>query len=645
MTDSPPLGHVLAFGRFRLDRQQRLLWAGDQIQPLEPKVFETLLVLVEARGRLVPKDELLTRVWPDTFVEEGSLPRNVSTLRKGLGEGGDTAPFIETIAKRGYRFVAEIRTLDASELSAHAPLEPAPAPSLPEPARTGARLRRWAAALLVVAIGGAGIWSLASSRARAALTAGSVRSIAVLPLRNLSGESQEYFSDGITEELITTLAQIRSLRVISRTSVMRFKHSDVPLSQIARELGVDAVIEGSIQRSGDRVRVTAQLIDTRTDTHLWARAYDERLADVLNVQSNVAREIADQVERRLFPSTSSSEASPTPTLRSVEPAVYEQVLRGRFFLNRNTRTDVLKAIELLEGAVAQDPSYAPAYSTLAAAYNSLGSVFVAGEPPASARLSAIRAALHAIELDPESADAYAELGTTSLRELDWAQASRALRKAIALSPSCLPAHLSYSSYLASRGEFAQAVDQARRALELDPISVRARHNLAWMLYFNREYPSAIDHLQTALDIDPSYLMARWRLGQVYIVNGQFDEAARELERAASEGARGAAILGMLAMAYGGEGVRTKAQRIVEELEKRRATDTVPPAALFLAYLGAGEANKAVGALERVFETHDNYAIYIGVDPLLDSLRGNARFEKLRLRVAAGATGLSSAESN
>ena len=641
MTDSAPLGEVLAFGRFRLDRRQRLLWAGDQLQPLEPKVLETLLVLVEARGRLVPKDEFLTRVWPDTFVEEGSLPRNVSTLRKVLGEG-----FIETIAKRGYRFVGEVRTLDTLEPSAEVPLQQAPAAPLPVPARNGARLRTWAwaAALLAVSIG-AGIWSLASSRARAATTAGAVRSIAVLPLRNLSGESQEYFSDGITEELITTLAQIRSLRVISRTSIMRYKHSDVPLQQIARELGVDAVIEGSIQRTDDRVRVTAQLIEAKTDTHLWARAYDERLTDVLNVQANLAREIASQVQRRLSPSASASEASPTPPLRPVEPAVYEQVLLGRFFLNRMTRADVVKAIELLEGAVAKDSSYAPAYSALAEAYNNLGSVFVAGAAPASARLSAIRAALHAIELDPYSADAYAALGTTSLRELDWAQASSALHKAIELSPSCVAAHLSYSNYLVSRGELAKAVDEARRAMVLDPMSARTRHNLAWMLYFNREYPSAIEQLQTALDMDPSYVMARWRLGQVYIVNGQSRDAVRELERAASEGDRGPAILGILAMAYGGQGLTTKARRIVAGLEKHPATDTVPPAALFTAYLGVGETNKAIDALERVLETHDNYAIYVGVDPLLDSLRGNARFEKLRLRVAADATGVPSAEIN
>src|SRR5262245_16382880 len=374
---------------------------------------------------------------------------------------------------------------------------------------------------------------------------------------------------------------------------MRYKHSDVPLRQIARELGVDAVIEGSIQRTGDRVRVTAQLIDARTDTHLWARAYDERLADVLNVQSNLAREIAGQVQQRLSPSASASEAYRTPPLRSVEPAVYEQVLLGRFFLHRTTRADVVKGIELLEGAAAKDPSYAPAYSALAAAYNSLGSVFVAGAPPANARLSAIRAALHAIELDPYSADAYAALGTTSLRELDWVQASKALRKAIELSPSSATAHLSYSNYLVSRGEFAKAVDEARQAMVLDPMSVGARHQLAWMLYFNREYASAIEHLKTALDIHSSLQMVRWPLGQVYLVTGQFAEAARELERAASEGARGPAILGQLAMAYDGQGLRTKAQGILEELQKRSATETVPPTALFTAYMGSGEVNKAV----------------------------------------------------
>jgi TolB-like protein/DNA-binding winged helix-turn-helix (wHTH) protein/Tfp pilus assembly protein PilF len=632
MTDSPPLCEVLAFGRFRLDRSQRLLWAGDQVQPLEPKVFETLLALVEARGRLVSKEELLARVWPDTFVEEGSLTRNVSTLRKVLGEGADAPRFIETIPKRGYRFVAEVGTPDASDAATVAPLETGPAPLLPGSPRGGSRARAWAlAAIVLVVAAGASIWSVAFLRARATTAAGTVRSVAVLPLRNLSG--QEFFSDGITEELITALAQIQSLKVISRTSIMRYKHSEAPLQQIARELGVDAVIEGSIQRIGDRVRVTAQLIDARTDTHLWAGTYDERLADVLSVQSNVAREIADRVRVRLPPGETK--------VQSVDPSAYEQVLLGRFFHDRMTRSDVLKAIGLLEGAVAKDSRYAPAYAALAAAYNSLGSVFVAGEPPASARLSAIRAAVHAIELDPNSADAYAALGETSLRELDWVQASGALHKAIELCPSCVQAHLSYSSYLVSRGQLAEAINEARRAVSLDPASVSVRHNLAWMLYFNREYPAAIQHLRTALDMDPSYVMARWRLGQVHIANGQFGEAAHELERAASEGLRAPAILGLLAIAYGRQGLSVKVRRIIEELERRSATDTVPPAALFTAYLGTGDMNKAVEALERVVETRDNYAIYIGVDPLLDPLRGNARFERLRLRVAAGATALSS----
>ena len=630
MTDSSPLGKVLMFGRFRLDRGQRLLWAGEQIRPLEPKVFDTLLALVEAQGRLMSKEELLARVWPDTFVEEGSLARNISTLRKLLGEGTDRGRFIETIPRRGYRFVAKVRTADELDTSAVPPLETARAPLLSEmPAHAGARARVWAwGAILLAVATGVGTWYLTASHARASRAAAPVRSIAVLPLRNLSDESQEYFSDGITEELITTLAQIRTLRVISRTSIMRYKHSERSLQEIARDLGVDAVLEGSIQLTGDRVRVTAQLIDARTDTHLWARTYDERFADAFTLQSNVAMAIADQVQVRLSPDGTNS--------RSVDSAVYDQVLRARFLLNRSTRTDVLKAIELLEGAVAKDASYAPGYAALAAAYNRFGSVFVAGAPPASARLSAVRAAAHAIELDPNSADAYAALGATSLRELDWAQASSALQKAIALCPSCVQAHVSYSSYLVSRGEFAKAVDEARLSVALDPMSVEARHNLAWMLYFNREYPSAIQHLRTTLEMDPSYVMARWRLGQVHVVNGQLEEAARELERALSDGMRAPAILGMLADAYGRQGAPSRARRILEELEKRSATETVPPGALFLAYLGAGQLEQAIAALERVFETRDNYAIYICVDPLLDPLRGNGRFEELRLRVAAGA---------
>ena len=456
--------------------------------------------------------------------------------------------------------------------------------------------------------------------------------LAVLPFTSLDGET--YFADGITEEVITELARLRTrqLRVIARTSVMSYKDTNKSPSQIGRELGVAYVLMGSVRRSTGKLRIAVQLVSTADNRYVWAQSYDRPLADALDVQRELARSVAAQT--RL---TVTSEESPQPKpARPVDPAVHEQVLMGRYFLIRFTRQDAMKAIELFQAAVSKDPNYAAAYAGLADAYNSLGSVFTAGTPPANARLSAIRAATRATQLDSEMAEAYAALGYTNLHELDWAQAENALRRALQLNPNYAPAHTTYASYLVARGQRSEAVEEARLALALDPVSVGARHTLAWMLYFNRDYDAAIQELQTTLQMDPSYAFGRWRLGQVEIVARRFDDAARELERAAIDGQRAPAILGLLAMAYGEQGRRIAAQRLVDELKARSASETVPPGAIALAYIGVGDTANAITSLQEVYASRDNYAIYISVDPLMDPLRRDPRFQALSRRVDSGA---------
>jgi DNA-binding winged helix-turn-helix (wHTH) protein/tetratricopeptide (TPR) repeat protein len=314
---------------------------------------------------------------------------------------------------------------------------------------------------------------------------------------------------------------------------------------------------------------------------------------------------------------------------------HQKVELGRFFLNKFSATDVQRAIEHFEAATREDPGYARAYAGLAEAYNQLGTVFIAGKPPANVRLLALRAAIRAIELDPTLAEAYAALGYTTLHEMDWSRAEAALRRAIELNPRNMPAHQSYASYLVAQGQFGDAITEARRCVELEPASVRARQILAWMLYFDRHYDAALEELHTVVQMDPTFALAHFRIGQVRLVTRRYDEAIPELETAVDLTHRAPAALGLLAMAYGGRGDRAEAQAIVDDLERRSATEHVPAGAVLLAYIGIDDKDRAIDALARGYAERDNYEINIASDPLMDPLRNDPRFEAICQQVMRG----------
>lgn len=314
----------------------------------------------------------------------------------------------------------------------------------------------------------------------------------------------------------------------------------------------------------------------------------------------------------------------------------KEVQLGRFFLDKVSARDAQTAIEHFEAATREDARSAAAYAGLAEAYNQLGSVFIAAEPPANVRLLALRAAMHAIELDPKLAEAYAVLGYTTMHEMDWTRAERALQRAIALNPRNMPAHQAYASYLVARRRFGEAIEEARRCVDLEPASVRARHAFAWALYFNRQHADAIRELRTVLQMNPTYAHAHFRLGQVLIVTRQWDEAISELQTAVELTHRAPAPLGLLAMAYGGRGDHLDAQRLVEELEQRSATEHIPPGATLLAYIGSDDKARAIDAVATSYADRDNYVINIAADPLMDPLRNEPRFEALCQQVMRGA---------
>ena len=322
---------------------------------------------------------------------------------------------------------------------------------------------------------------------------------------------------------------------------------------------------------------------------------------------------------------------------AADASTSQEVALGRYFLNKMTNADTLIAIEHFEAAARTNPPYAPAFAALADAYTQLGGVFVSVKPPVNVRLLARRAAMRAIELDPNLAEGHAALGNAVLPELEWKSAEASLRRAIDLKPDLARAHLTYASYLVAQRRFADAIAEARRAVDLEPTSVRARHGFAWMLYFDRQYDAAILELRTILQMDRTFAWAQWRLGQVLLVAGRCDEALPALQTSVEMTDGSTATLGLLAMAHGCLGQRTEAREILHQLEERSITQNVPPGALLLGYLAVGASSKALDLLERIYTDRDGYAVYVTADPLLDALRGQPRFEAVCSKLMAGSS--------
>jgi TolB-like protein/tetratricopeptide (TPR) repeat protein len=492
---------------------------------------------------------------------------------------------------------------------------------VPEDVPRGARARTVAAvaALALTLVAGL-IWLVRERSARPASASGGIRSLAVLPLQNFSGNpEQDYLSDGMTEALIARLSTIHGLRVISRTSAMQFKGTRKSVPAIGKELNVDAVIEGSVLRSGDKIRVTVQLIRADTDEHLWADTYDRELRDVLTLQSDVTNGIARHIEIAV---AGAPRGSPVVS-RAVAPDVYEEYLKGRFALNKGNRAGLEEALRYFQAAINADSTFAPAYAGLADAYNELGLVFF-GTPPGDARPKVIAAANKALELDPELAEARVLLANTLQKDWHWAEAETEYRRAIELSPSDAGAHAGLADWLLCQGRTEEALGWARRAQELDPLA-RGSGQVGWILFHARRYDEAIRELRTAQAMEPEDPMALWFLGFALIGAEQYDEAIRTLEKAASLSNRSSAVLGVLIHAYAHGGRRTDALRLLGELHRRRQKGYVPPAAFLNAYLGLGDKEQAFAWLERAAEERSNILQFLKVHPFFDPIRGDPRF--------------------
>jgi pentatricopeptide repeat protein len=458
-----------------------------------------------------------------------------------------------------------------------------------------------------------------------------VRSLAVLPFRNLSGDaSQDYLAEGVTEALIGRLAGIRDLRVTSHTLVMQFKNPQQSVPEIARTLGVDAVVEGSVVREGNRIRVTAQLIRGATDEHFWSETYDREMLDALALESELAQAITAKVEATV----TGQEQQRLVAARPVAPEVYESYLKGRFALDKaNDRAAIEGAIGYFEDALRRDPGFAPAYVGLAAAYNGLSTVFI-GAPLQDARRKAMDAVRKALELDPNLSEAHDLLAGALQDEWHWAEAESEYRRTLELNPNDAHAHVGYANWLLSEGRTDEAVEWMHRARELDPLTVSSA-NIAWLLFHSRRYDEAIQELRSQLALQPEDPGALWFLGFVLIAKDEPAEAIPFLEKAANVSNRSPGVLGVLIRAYAHAGRRSDALRVLEELKKRRSNGYVPAGAFVNAYLGLGDTEEAFVWLEKAYQEKSNILQFVKTHPYFDPIRDDPRFVDLVRRIGLG----------
>ena len=596
------------FGPYRVDTAKRVLLRDGEPVPLPPKAFETLLRLLLEKGQVVTKAELMAAVWPDTFVEENNLNQCVSVLRRTLGSGPDGKPCVETIARRGYRFVGPVVERER---------EPAPSRS-----RRGAP---WIVAGIVVALASAALLRRPSS------APAPIRSLAVLPFQNLSGQPQEdYFAEGFTDALTTNLARIRSLRVVSRTSAMRYQGSRQTAPAIARELGVDALVEGTVLRDGSRVRVTAQLVRGDADAHAWADSYEREMNDVLELQSEVARSIAAAIQAKL----TTQEHAILAATRRVDPEAYELYLKGRYFWNKRTRQTILKAIESFQRAIDKDPGYAAAYSGLADCYSSSGfSYDLASAAPVEAFSKAKAAAARALAIDDDLPDAHNSLGFVKLTyDWDFAGSEAEFKRALELDPNLASAHHWYAHHLIATGRTGEALVESRRALELDPLNPILNTHLGWHYVMARDYERAIAQLLKTLDLDPDYGLAHWYLGLAYEQRRRYPEAIEQLKRANGLLQRHLAVEGDLAHVYAVSNDEAAAGRLLEDLKQTSRRSYVSSFEITLVHLGLRRNDEGFEWLERAYRERADLLVYLNNDPRLDSVRADPRFRDLVRRV-------------
>ena len=604
------------FGDFVVDLKGWQLVHSGQVVHVEPTVLKLLVFLIENRDRLVVKRELLDTVWGKTFVSESALTKAIARLRKALSDDPSRPKYIETVHALGYRFVAEVQ--DIESVSEKKPFRAT--------ARRGAFATMFFAAAVVIVIWLSGselsdLWTrIAGTEEPQQFT-----SLAVLPLDNLSGDSeQDYFVEGLHEELITDLTKISGLRVISRQSTMRYKTSNKLAPVIAQELSVDVLVEGSVLQIGERVRVSAQLIHGQTDEHMWAETYDRDLRDVFVLLSEVARTISGEIEITLMPQEEERLASTGP----VNPKANEAYLRGRYFLNRFTREGFKKSLEYFGQAVDIDPGFALGWAGLAGAHVTLA--YFGNELPGDALMQARVSALKALELDSQLFAAYAALGWVKLYTWDWPGAGDAFEEALRLNPNDAITYHGYADYLTLTGRAEEGLVQVKRGRTKDPLTPMATLPVPFHLYMMRQYDESIAEAHKLLKADPDYPVSRL-LSRVYWQKGLFEQALAEYRKTLVK-RKDTRLLEAFDNGNADSGPHSAMRAVAHELVARSKLRYVDSFRIASAFAQAGEVDLAFEWLDNAVDQGSLELVYVNIRPDFDPLRDDPRYKSLMYRL-------------
>ena len=597
---------------------------------LQDQPFHILRMLLAHPGELVTRENIRQSLWPSgTFVDfDNGLNAAINRLREALGDSAEHPRFIETLPRRGYRFIC---TLDSPAPSVVEPLSRthpvAGADEIPVGIKPSWRRKT---GLVACGVAFAVLLALGTWLAffRTSTEAARIQSLAVLPLQNLSGNREEdYFADGMTEELITNLSKITTLKVISRTSVMQYKETKKPLPQIGKELHVDAVIEGSVLRAGNRVRITVQLIQASTDRNLWAETYDRDLRDVLTLQNDVATAIGGQVQAKL----TSQEQKRLASARQLNPEAYQAYLRARYFLSKWTAEGIRKCADYSQRAIDLEPTYAPAHASLASCY-----IWAAGsgDQLATEAFSKAKAAVgKALQLDDSLAEAHTALGQIKLQfDWDFPGAEQEFKSAAVLNPSSSTAHMGYGLFLTAMGRTEEAVKETEKALELDPLTPTTNLQLGWVLYYARRHDESITQLKKALELDPDLGYAYMELGWNYAQKQMYPEAIAECKKAISLVPQGQVVLGSCGGVYGLAGRRQDALLLLSRLQKLSEGGYVDPYNVAWLYDGLGDNDHTMAWLERAYRERSASLCGLRIETWTQGLRSDPRFADLLRRV-------------
>jgi TolB-like protein/DNA-binding winged helix-turn-helix (wHTH) protein/Flp pilus assembly protein TadD len=637
------LEFVYEFGPFRIDAVKRVLLRDDEIVPLTSKSLDTLLVLVGRRGQIVSKDELMKTLWPDTIVEENNLTQQISMLRKALGERANEHRYVVTVPGRGYSFVAEVSmpgngdmnliveqhirsriTLDVGKEQENGiprePIKYLPGVSV----ITG---RRWASkstvlSLAAILAGLASLWFLWQS-AQSPQNGQRKRSIAVLPFKPLNSDpTNDYLSTGMADALIAKLSNIRQFSVRPTSAIIKYAGNSHEAQAIGRELGVDSVLEGTVQKAGERVRVTVQLVNVQERNPVWAKSFDESITDIFAVQDTISEQVAQAMMVKL----NGDEQRQLRKHDTDNVEAYQEYLRGRYFWNKRDAPGLTKSLDHFRQAVNLDPNYAQAYAGLADAYTLLVSYRVDSFPPDETVGRSKAAAIKALGLDETLAEAHASLAMIKARyDHDGSGAETEFKRAIELNPNYATAHHWYSEYLAISGREPEAMTEIKRAQELDPLSSVINTTLGERLYFARNYDEAITQLRKTLEIAPDFASAHFMLGLALEQKGRFEEAIAELLKANDNKTINLTVAASLGHTYALAGHEDKARKILDQLLTEKMSE---PYEIAIVYQGLRDKQQVIGWLRKIKDDNAEMRMLLKHDPRLDSLRSETSLREL-----------------